>query len=170
MPVVAELGYQAASGEVGSAVAGAVLFLGGFAAMLLGPAWGRLLDQWGAVTACAVSSLALAALTAPLGYFTSLGWFALLWTLAGGVTGFVVINIQNLSAVAVPDNRGGAVSSVMSFRFFGHAAGPVMWLPLFDRSPEAAFLGVGALGLVTTVTLVGAAVRITGGGAASGDG
>ncbi len=82
---------------------------------------------------------------------------------------FVVINIQNLSAVAVPDNRGGAVSSVMSFRFFGHAAGPVMWLPVFDRSPEAAFLGVGALGLVTTVALVGAAVRITGGKPAIAD-
>ena len=151
--------------DVGSAAGGAVLFLGGFASMLLGPTWGRLLDQWGAVKASAVSCLALSALVAPLGYFASAGWFAVMWTIAGGFTGFLVINLQNLSAVAVPDNRGGALSSVMSFRFFGHAVGPLLWVPVFDRSPEAAFVGVGALGLLALVTLVGAAVRITAVGA-----
>jgi MFS family permease len=151
--------------DVGSAAGGAVLFLGGFASMLLGPTWGRLLDQWGAVKASAVSCLALSALVAPLGYFASAGWFAAMWMIAGGFTGFLVINLQNLSAVAVPDNRGGALSSVMSFRFFGHALGPLMWVPVFDRSPEAAFVGVGALGLLALVALVGAAVRITAAGA-----
>ena len=146
--------------DVGSALGGAVLFLGGFASMLLGPTWGRLLDQWGAVKASGVACLSISLLVAPLGFFTSVGWFAAMWALAGGLVGFVVINIQNLSAVAVPDNRGGALSTVMSFRFFGHALGPLMWVPVFDESPEVAFIGIGALGLVTFAALVGAALRI----------
>ncbi|MDX2380193.1 MAG: MFS transporter, partial [Acidimicrobiia bacterium] len=52
---------------IGSATAGGVLLLGGISAMLLGPTWGRLLDSWGPVKACAVSTRGAGAQSAPLG-------------------------------------------------------------------------------------------------------
>ena len=101
--------------------------------------------------------ISLVGLTAPIGLLTSPWAVALVWTVAGALVGFVVINIQHLSAIAVPENRGGALSTVMSFRFVGHAVGPLLLVPVFSSSPEAAFLGAAALGLVTLVTLVAAA-------------
>ena len=38
---------------------------------------------------------------------------------------------------------------MLSFRFFGHAVGPIIWVPLLDDSPVVAFAGAGALGVVT---------------------
>jgi hypothetical protein len=58
--------------------------------------------------------------------------------------------------VAVPDNRGGALSSVLAFRFMGHALGPLLWVPVFAVSPTWAFAGAAGLGLVTLAALVSA--------------
>lgn len=144
--------------EVGSAAAGAVLLVGGVAAMVLGPTLGRLLDAWGSAKACAVATVSAAALTAPIGLIPGVPLTTLVWIAASVAIGFVVINIQNLGATAVPDNRGGALSSVLAFRFFGHAVGPMVWVPLFDDNATLAFFGAASLGLVTVVTLVGAAL------------
>jgi ACDE family multidrug resistance protein len=145
--------------DIGSTVAGVVLLLGGFAAMLLGPTWGRLLDSWGPTRASAVSVSAAVLVTAPLGLITNLWTLLLVWMAAAALVGFVVINIQSLSATAVPDNRGGALSSVLAFRFIGHAVGPLVWVPVFAASPEWAFFGSASLGVVTLVSLVAAARR-----------
>ena len=51
----------------------------------------------------------------------------------------------------MPDNRGGALSFLLSFRFLGHAIGPLMFIPLIDRSVETAFFLSAALGAVTFV-------------------
>jgi MFS family permease len=144
--------------DVSSTAAGAVLLLGGIAAMIIGPTWGRLLDSWGAVKATTVSTVGVVLITAPIGLISSVAASALVWIVASAVIGFVVINIQNLSATAVPDNRGGALSSVLAFRFFGHAVGPMLWVPVFDTSAALAFAGAAALGLVTIATLVPAAL------------
>jgi len=143
--------------NVSSTTAGAVLLLGGISAMVLGPVWGRLLDSWGAVRASAVSTTAAVVLTAPIGLLTGIPLTALAWIAASAVIGFVVVNIQNLAATAVPDNRGGALSSVLAFRFIGHAVGPMIWVPVFDTSAALAFVGAAALGLVMVATLVAAA-------------
>lgn len=147
--------------KVGSTAAGLVLLLGGSAAMLLGPTWGRLLDLWGPLRASVVSVSGMILLTAPLGLIVNPRTMALAWTVGGALAGFVVINIQNLSAIAVPENRGGAVSSVMSFRFVGHALGPLIWVPVFVADPVWAFAGSALLGLVTLVSLAGAASRVS---------
>ncbi|HEY5665018.1 MAG TPA: MFS transporter [Ilumatobacter sp.] len=135
--------------SAGSTATGVVLLLGGVGAAALGPTWGRLLDRWGAGRASMVSLVALVALAAPLGLITSSAAFAVAWMVVAAVIGFVVVNLQHLAAVAVPDNRGGALSSVLAFRFMGHAVGPVMWVPLFDRSPAWTFAAAASLGVVT---------------------
>ena len=145
--------------EIGPTGAGTVLLVGGLAAMLLGPTWGRLLDAWGPVRSSVVSTSALASLTAPIGLLTNLATLVVVWVAAAALVGFVVINLQGLSATAVPENRGGALSSVLAFRFIGHAVGPLIWVPTFSTSPTAAFAGAGALGLVTLVTMTTAAAR-----------
>ena len=145
---------------VGSTAAGVVLLFGGLAPMFLGPTWGRLLDAWGAVRASAVSVTALVVVMAPLGLLTDIASVTLVWTVGAALVGFVVVNVQHLSAIAVPDNRGGALSTVMSFRFVGHAVGPLIWVPVFSEEPALAFAGAASLGLVTLVTLVAAALRI----------
>ena len=147
--------------NVGSTTTGLVLLLGGSAAMLLGPTWGRLLDQWGPLRASVASVSAMILLTAPLGLIVDPRAMAVAWTVGGALAGFVVINISNLSVIAVPENRGGAVSSVMSFRFVGHALGPLIWVPVFGVDPVWAFAGSAALGLVTLVSLAGAASKMS---------
>ncbi len=145
---------------VGSTAAGVVLLFGGLAPMFLGPTWGRLLDAWGAVRASAVSVTALVVVMAPLGLLTDIASVTLVWTVGAALVGFVVVNVQHLSAIAVPDNRGGALSTVMSFRFVGHAVGPLIWVPVFSEEPALAFAGAASLGLVTLISLIAAALRI----------
>ena len=53
----------------------------------------------------------------------------------------------NLAAIAVPDNRGGALSSVLCFRFVGHGLGPLLWVPMFAWSPSWTFVIASGLGL-----------------------
>ena len=142
--------------EVGATTTGFVLLLAGVSAAAMGPTWGRLLDSWGSRRASVVSLTALIAVAAPLGLITGSVTFALVWMVAAALIGFVVINLQHLAAVAVPDNRGGALSSVLAFRFMGHALGPLLWVPVFAVSPTWAFAGAAGLGLVTLAALVSA--------------
>ena len=80
--------------------------------------------------------------------------FGLTWALIAGLAPLTVVVFQSLGATLMPDNRGGALSSVLSFRFLGHAVGPLVWVPVFDRNVEWAFIGAGALGLVTLAALI----------------
>jgi ACDE family multidrug resistance protein len=142
--------------EVGSAAAGIVLLIGGVGGTVMGPTWGRLLDDWGPRRASIVSTTALMLVAAPVGLITRSILFAVVWMVAAALIGFVVINLQHLAAVAVPENRGGALSSVLAFRFMGHAVGPLLWVPIFAVSPAWAFAGASGLGLVTLIALMSA--------------
>ena len=141
---------------IGSAAAGIVLLLGGVGGAVMGPTWGRLLDSWGARRASSVSLTAVIVVVAPLGLITRSWVFTIVWTIAAGLIGFVVVNLQHLAAVAVPDNRGGALSSVLAFRFLGHAIGPLVWVPVFAVDPRWAFIGAGGLAIVTLLALLAA--------------
>jgi hypothetical protein len=98
-----------------------------------------------------VSLTAVVLVAGPMGLLTNSIVFAAVWAVAAALIGFVVVNLQHLAAIAVPDNRGGALSSVLSFRFMGHALGPLLWVPIFDVSPAWAFAGSALLGLATVV-------------------
>ena len=140
--------------SVGSTGTGLILLLGGLGGTAMGPTWGRLLDAWGSRRASAVSLLVLSAVATPLGLITDSILFAVFWAVAAGLIGFVVVNLQHLAAVAVPANRGGALSSVLAFRFMGHAVGPLVWVPIFAVSPKWAFAGAAGVGMVTLIALL----------------
>lgn len=169
MTMLGVAAFTAAAGPIGASVlvgvaardeldlngraAGLLLLLGSAAAMVVGPFWGRLLDGWGARRAGTVAVGVVSVLVGGMAFAdTSLGLGAL-WLLGGATTAFVVVVLQATAAAAVPGNRGGAVSSMLAYRFLGHAVGPVVWLPVFGVSPRAAFLGSAALGLLTLAAL-----------------
>ena len=133
---------------------GVVLVLGAAAAFALGPVWGRLLDEWGTRRAGLVSSLAVSVVVAAISLVDSPVPLAALWVVGSAAAAFVVVVFQGEAARAVPDNRGGAVSSIMAWRFAGHGIGPAILLPIFESSTDAAFLIAGALGLFTVVGLL----------------
>jgi MFS family permease len=141
---------------VGAAATGVVLLLGGVGASVMGPTWGRLLDSWGSRRASMISLTAVLVVAAPLGLITKPIPFAVVWMVAAGLVSFVVINLQQLAAVAVPANRGGAVSSVLAFRFMGHALGPLLWVPVFAISPGWTFAAATGVGLITMAALFAA--------------
>lgn len=137
--------------DVDSSTAGIILLASGLSAMAISPTWGKLIDLWGTRRAAIVSATAVTLATMPLGLIDSAWLLALVWIVSAALVGFVPVNLQHLAAIAVPDNRGGALSSVLSFRFSGHAIGPIVWVPLLDDAPVLAFAGAGALGVITLV-------------------
>ena len=133
---------------------GVVLVLGAASAFALGPVWGRLLDEWGTRRAGLVSSIAVSGVVAAIALVDSAVPLALLWVVGSAAAAFVVVVFQGEAARAVPGNRGGAVSSIMAWRFAGHGIGPAILLPIFESSTDAAFLIAGGLGLFTMVGLL----------------
>jgi MFS family permease len=139
--------------DLGPRTTGVILLLSGVTVILLSPTWGKLIDSWGSRRAALVSAGSVTALTMPLGLIETAWGLAVVWIVVAGVVGFVPVNLQHLAAVAVPGNRGGALSSVLAFRFFGHAIGPIMWLPVLADNAVWAFAGAGGLGLITMLAL-----------------
>ena len=134
--------------ELSGTVAGIVLFSGSMASLLLGPTWGRVLDRRGArpvgLTSIALVSVAVACLSFAGGAVS----LALIWAVVSGLTVLTVIVFQALGASLMPENRGGALSFLLSFRFLGHALGPLLLVPVIERNVDAAFLIAAALGVV----------------------
>lgn len=172
MTLLGVVAFVAAAGPIGASVlvgvaardeldltgrsAGLLLLLGSAAAMLVGPLWGRTLDRWGAYRTGLFGITVVSVLVAVMGWATTPLALGALWTCAGAVTALVVVVLQATAALAVPSNRGGAVSSMLAYRFLGHAMGPVIWLPVFGVSPAAAFLGSAGLGIFALAALRGA--------------
>ena len=134
---------------VSSSTAGAILLASGLVTMATSPRWGSVIDRIGGRRASllAVSAAMLAA--APLGLIGSVVALVPAWILVAALLSYIPVNIQRLAAIAVPENRGGALSSVLSFRFMGHAAGPLLFLPMLDAAPGWTFFAATSLGLVT---------------------
>lgn len=128
---------------------GLILLGGAATAATFGPLWGRILDRFGARSVAPVVITGAAMTTMALAFGTD-GWrLGLLWAVGGGVAAFVVVVFQSLGATIMPENRGGALSFLLSFRFLGHAAGPLLLIPLIDTSATTAFVIGGSFGLVT---------------------
>ena len=135
---------------------GLILLGGATSAAVLGPFWGRLLDGWGAKRAAPIVITVAAIATAALGLGSN-GWLlGLLWIIGGGLVAFVVVVFQALGATIMPENRGGALSFLLSFRFLGHAAGPLLLIWIIETSAATAFVVGGLLGIVTLATTTAA--------------
>ena len=141
--------------------AGFVLAGGGFGAAALAPWFGRLLDRFGA-RRCGVWAVAVVSVTVSLlGLTQTTISTAVVFLIGGSLSSFIVIVIQRIGTSVLAANAGGGLSALLSFRFVGHAIGPLVWVPVLERSEVTAFVGSGLLGLVTIVALLVALPRGT---------
>ncbi len=131
--------------------AGLVLLAGPAMAMLTGPLWGRLVDRFGPRTSGLSSAAAVTIVAALLAFADTPIALAIMSGMSGALIGFVAVVFQALASTIVPGNRGGALSFILAFRFFGHGIGPVLWIPVLERNIQSAFFGAAALGIVTLV-------------------
>ena len=136
--------------------AGLVLAGGYVGAVVLGPTFGRLLDRFGSRRCGTLSLLSVGALVAAMGPIGGGAQITVVYLLAGSLVGFVTVVLHQAAAVILPDNRGGALSLVLSLRFFGLAVGPLIWVPVLSRSITAAFAGAGLAAVVSLTALLGA--------------
>lgn len=131
--------------------AGLVLLAGPVMAMLTGPLWGRLVDRFGTRASGLASAGTSTVVAALLGLADTPISLAIMTALSGALIGFVAVVVQVLAPTLMPGNRGGALSFILAFRFFGHGIGPVLWIPVIERNVQLAFFGAAALGIVTLV-------------------
>ena len=132
--------------------AGLLLLAGSVMAMLTGPLWGRLLDRVGARTAGLTAATGVTVIAGLLAFADSPTTLAILSAASGALIGFVTVVFQALASTIVPDNRGGALSFILAFRFLGHGLGPVIWIPVLEQNVPLAFLGAASLGTITIAT------------------
>jgi MFS family permease len=132
--------------------AGLLLLGGPVMAMLTGPLWGRLLDRFGARIAGLTATTAATIVAGLLGFAGTPTSLAILSAVSGALIGFVAVVFQAVASTIVPGNRGGALSFILAFRFFGHGIGPVIWIPVLEQDVLAAFLGAASLGIITIGT------------------
>ncbi len=160
-------GFAAATGPVGIGVivgvasrkgldassteSGLLLLAAGCGAAVMGPRWGTLLDRLGIRTFSLIGTVTASLVVALLGFAESLTMLAIGWFVGASLVPAMVVALTHLAASAVPDNRGGALSSVLAFRFLGHAVGPIIWVPVYLDHHRLAFIGAGALGIVSFV-------------------
>lgn len=151
--VLVGLGGRDVIGLTGSQV-GLLLLGGGIAGMAAAPLWGVVLDRWGGRRAAVVALVVCSGFVALLPLARSAWVLALIWFAAGASTQAVVVGFQSLASVAAPDNRAGALSFILSLRFFGHALGAIVWLPVFAISPATAYLASAAVGILAIVAVL----------------
>ncbi|MEZ5225195.1 MAG: MFS transporter [Acidimicrobiales bacterium] len=160
-------GFAAATGPVGIGVvvgvasrkgldassteSGLLLLAGGCGAAIVGPRWGSLLDRLGIRTYSLIGTAVASLIVATLGFADTLPLLAVGWFLGASLVPAVVVALTHLAASAVPTNRGGALSSVLAFRFLGHAVGPIILVPIYLDHHRLAFILAGALGLISLI-------------------
>ena len=139
--------------DLSGTATGIVLFGGAMSALVLGPTWGRLLDSVG-TRKLGLIAAATATVLAGVPSFATSGWaLGIMWIIASAAISAIIVVFQALGASIMPTNRGGALSFLLSFRFVGHAIGPILFVPLIDWSVRGAFFMAAGLGLVTTVVI-----------------
>ncbi len=138
---------------LGSSETGLVLLGGGLAAMLAGPAWGNLVQRVGVQRASLGGMFVLMACVVATGLAPSGLVLAATYFAVGGLLNLIVVILQLSAAIVEPDNRGGAVSFMLAFRFVGHAVGPLLFVPVLSSSVSLAFVLAAAVGVLTTVAL-----------------
>lgn len=135
--------------EMSGTAAGLVMLAGAASVTVMSPTWGNLVDRSGP-RLVGLASIALATLTVGLPILIEDPiMFGAVWAPISALLALIVVVFQALGATLMPENRGGALSFLMSFRFLGHALGPLMFVPLIESSPRVAFFGAAALGVVT---------------------
>ncbi len=162
--------FTAAVGPIGAAVlvgvkardqlglgpteTGIVLLISGLGAMVAGPIWGELIQRVGIKRSSIGGVAVVVAFVFATGAASSGLALAATWLVVGAVSNLIVVILQLSAAIAEPDNRGGAVSFMLAFRFLGHAAGPLLFVPVLSTSVQLAFVLAGSVGVLTAIALV----------------
>jgi MFS family permease len=136
-----------------ASAAGLLLAVAGLISLSTGPTLGSLVDRVGGRRAGIVAAGAGGVLCALLGAIGTIPAVIATWLALAVATALGLVAVQSLATSAVPDNRGGAVSAILSFRFAGYAISPLLWLPLHTVDPTLAFLGAGLLMAPTALAL-----------------
>jgi len=129
-----QVGEQFGLGPVGR---GAVVMCGGAAAFLASPRIGAMADRYGVRAVLVSGSLlgAVALLILPVAPWV--GVAALMWALAVMAAQGVQATV-NLAVISAPGGPS-LISTVQAFRFFGSAAAPAVFLPVYLGIGPAAF-------------------------------
>lgn len=134
-----------------AAAAGLLIPVGNAAGAFAGRFWGRALDRWGRRRLPPLYALAAGAGLASAALPSHWAGLAVTWALAGATAVAVIVCMQTFGATVVPENRGGALSASMAFRFLGHGLGPVIWVPVLGRHQSLAFVGAGSVVILTAL-------------------
>jgi len=135
-------------GLSGSAT-GALLISGSLTAAFVTPQWGTLIDRIGARKATAIALFLSMLAAIVLSQINTTTPLILVWALAGATVQCISTGFQLLAATGSPNNRGGGISLVLSHRFLGHAIGPLLWVPIFERNISMAYIGAAAFGAIS---------------------
>ena len=145
--------------DIGSVGAGVILGIGGATTALVIPTGGDVLDRWGPTRTLAIAVSVVMAAIVLIGQITSIPVLVVVLIVTSAAVAFIQVTMQQLGAIAVPENRGGAVSSMLSFRFAGHAIGPLVLVPLVDGDAGWAFAIAAALGVLVFAGFAGSVRR-----------
>ena len=130
---------------------GALLITGSLTAVVLTPRWGAIIDRTGAKRATVLALLLSMAGAVVLSQAKTTLALVMVWAVVGGLVQCIGTGFQTLAATGVPGNRGGGVSFVLSHRFLGHAIGPLIWVPVFERNVSLSYLGAALVGVLSIV-------------------
>ncbi len=147
--------------ELDATKAGLIILCGPAAGFVMGAVWGKMVDRIGAAPTGAIAALLMAVAFAGLAFADHWGPLTAVWIVVGAAAVGVITALGSLAATAVPANRSGALSASMSFRFAGNALGPIIWVPVFTRSPTSAFIGAALVGGAAAIVFVVLASSLT---------
>ena len=128
---------------------GVLLITGSLTAVVLTPRWGAIIDRTGAKRATVLALLLSMAGAVVLSQAKTTLALVLVWAVVGALVQCISTGFQALAATGVPGNRGGWLSFVLSHRFLGHAIGPLIWVPVFERNVSFAYLGAALVGVLS---------------------
>jgi len=139
--------------NVSGSNAGLILVGGAISSFLLGPIWGEKIDKFGFQRSSIYAAFFLVLFSSLISLASGPISLGVLWFLAGGAIGCMSVVLQALGATAIPNNRGGSLSFILSFRFLGVGLWPIIWIPVIDRSFAGAVIAASSLGLVSAYLL-----------------
>lgn len=138
---------------LGPTARGLLLAAFGAAGVIAGRPAGDWVDRTGATRVALTGALACVVLLPLLGLVGGAAGLALIWLATGIASALLWAGLNVFTVSAAPANRGGAVSLIGAFKFAGNALAPVLWLPLYDASEDAAFAVAGGVCVILAVVI-----------------